>query len=133
MLDANIVLKWYYPEKDSPKAIRLRTILLTGELTAVAPFIIFIEVANNMVGRHRISESVVSEVLDDLHAVITEVVGYSTELIKDAAMVALQTRLTVYDGMYLAIARKANIPLLTEDKALINADPRLCVNLDRIP
>lgn len=132
VIDANIALKWYYQEADSPQALQLREQIINGQIFAIVPFLLFVEVANVLVARRKIPAAVVNRVLDDLAALPMEVVPYHHTMAKAAVALADQHRLSVYDGLYVALAQQTNIQLLTEDTALLGALPDHCRRLEEL-
>lgn len=132
VIDASIALKWYYQEADSPQALQLRDQIINGQIFAIVPFLLFVEVANVLAARRKIPAAVVNRVLDDLAALPMEVVPYHHAMAKAAVALADQHRLSVYDGLYVALAQQTNIQLLTEDTALLNALPNHCRRLEEL-
>ncbi|MFY9484536.1 MAG: type II toxin-antitoxin system VapC family toxin [Patescibacteria group bacterium] len=132
VIDANIALKWYYQEADSPEALKLREQIINGQIIAIVPFLLFVEVANVLVARRKVPGRVVAQVLDDLAALPMEVVPYHHVMAKAAVALADQHRISVYDGLYVALAEQSAIKLLTEDTALLSALPNHCRRLEQL-
>ena len=132
VIDANIALKWYYQEADSPEALKLREQIINGQIIAIVPFLLFVEVANVLVARRKVPGRVVAQVLDDLAALPMEVVPYHHVMAKAAVALADQHRISVYDGLYAALAQQSAIKLLTEDTALLSALPNHCRRLGEL-
>lgn len=130
VLDASIALKWYYRETDSPQARLAYDRISRGSHFAVAPFLLYIEVTNALITRRKVPETVAKQVLADLHNLPLETVPYSQTIAESAIELTIKYSLTVYDAIYLALAKNTDIPLLTADNRLIEADPKSCLTLD---
>ena len=122
VVDASVAVKWLVPEVHSGAA---RT-LLRPESELLAPDLIRAEVGNVLWKRWRRGEldaAQVDDALADFRRFPLEV--QSTEaLLESAWAIARDTGLTVYDGLYvaLAVAQTAQpTPLVTADRRLFEA------------
>jgi hypothetical protein len=119
VVDASVAVKWFLPEADSDAAARL----LEGGQKLVAPELIRIEVAAALTRRGRLGELTDSQVRATTEAwsdaladgvVILEENG--TDLPR-AIELALALRHPVQDCLYLALAGRLDVPLVTADRA----------------
>ena len=122
VLDASVTLSWAFPDEQNPIALRAGQLLeLSGE-TALVPSLWWYEVRNILIVNERRGRTTPLRTASFLKA-ITEL-SIVTEFELDETIVmelARQTRLTVYDAAYLALAMRENLPLATLDKDLRNA------------
>jgi predicted nucleic acid-binding protein len=119
VVDASVAIKWYLPEIHNAEAQRL---LQTGTVL-LAPDLIFSEVGNILWKRVRASDltegeaEVVLQSLGQSHLAISP----SWPLVMLALEIACQTQRTVYDSLYLALAVREKVTLVTADQKLYNA------------
>jgi predicted nucleic acid-binding protein len=118
VVDASVAAKWFVPEADSDKAIRLRNRHIEGSLTLIAPDLLVYEVANALVYH---PEILVEDLKDDLEALFmidVELVPPSSELISSIAEKARLDAVSVYDSSYLTLAEVTATNLVTADRKL---------------
>jgi predicted nucleic acid-binding protein len=119
VIDASVAAKWFLPENDSDKAIRL----LDGRHQLLAPDLIYAEYGNILWKQHtRASMDPVeaAKAIERFLRVPLQV-HPSQVLLPRALSLAIQTRRTVYDCLYLALAMDANTVMVTADRRLVNA------------
>ena len=119
MIDASVAVKWLLPERHAAAARRL----LRGRRELLAPDLIWAEVGNALWKRCRRAElaaDTARKILQDFrhfplqtHAA-EALVGFAWDL-------ANRYGVTVYDGLYLALAVGRNCPLVTADRPLYDA------------
>src|SRR5580765_7060911 len=123
VLDASVVLKWFVvpSEPGAHEASRLRAEYVSGELTPLAPPLLYLEILNVAARRWGWSVEELADLaagLDDLSFVMIE-----PPLASVAAWVS--RGLTAYDAAYLAVAEASGAPMITDDATIIRAAPRL--------
>jgi predicted nucleic acid-binding protein len=123
VLDSCVALKWVLPEKDTPKAVRVRNDYRSGTHELLAPDIFPIEIAHTIAkserqgtlpfgtGRQRLASVLKSAPV--LH-------GY-LPLLPRAFAIASAARIGVYDCLYGALAEREGCEMLTSDQRLINS------------
>jgi predicted nucleic acid-binding protein len=119
VVDASVAVKWLVPEVHSPAA----RALLRADAILLAADLIRAEVANVLWKRWRRGDLDAAEVdaaLADFRRFPLEV--HSAEpLIESAWVIARETGLTVYDGLYAALALAQTARLVTADRRLYEA------------
>ena len=116
VVDASVVVKWFFPEPSSHAA---RALLDTPTRFA-APDLVFAEVGNTIWKRVRTGEldqQTARRMVADVAAVAIDPVP-SRLLLKDAAAIAIAAGITVYDAMYVALAVRLRTQLVTADQRL---------------
>lgn len=116
VVDASVVAKWFVPEEDSDKAVRLRNRHVEGTLTLMAPDLLVYEVANALAYHPEIEEDGLREDLEALFMIDIELVPPSTELMASIAEKARLNAVSVYDSSYLALAELTATNLVTADR-----------------
>jgi predicted nucleic acid-binding protein len=116
VLDASVVLKWFAPnEPGAQEATRLREQFGSGELTPLAPSLLYLEildVAGRRWGWNEVELSDLAAALDDLPFVMID---------PPLAAVArwVSRGLTAYDAAYLAVAEASGAPFITDDLSIL--------------
>lgn len=121
VVDASVAFKWYLMEADEDRAGRLLLAAQRQELSLFAPDLLALEVANIAWKRYRRGDLSVEEacgVVDEILAAPVANIG-SASVLRRATEIATTLSCTVYDSLYLALAR-------TYDALLITGDRRLC-------
>lgn len=119
VVDASVVLKWFFPEPDSAAARRL----LETAHQYVAPDLLFPEVGSAVwkrVRRGELSSDEGQRLIGDIADVAVETIA-TRGLISDACAIAMASGQTVYDSTYLALAVRLDTQLVTADQRLQNA------------
>ena len=122
VVDASVVLKWFFPETHSEAARRL----LDAAHQYVAPDLLFPEVGNAVwkrVRRGELNRDEGQHLIGDLTNVAVETIA-TRGLIGDACAIAMATGQTVYDSTYLALAVRLDTQVVTADQRLQNAVSR---------
>jgi predicted nucleic acid-binding protein len=121
--DSNVALKWFHAEGEEEVAAA-RVLLDSQRSRTVALHILDLtpyEVGNALLrGRASASAEQVSEVLKAL-VTICPAVTPTSEDFADAADLAAEHKLTLYDAVYAAVARRRGAELATLDKELLRA------------
>ena len=121
VVDASVVLKWFVSEDGSEAALRL----LDGEKRFLAPDHMFAETTNAVWKRVRLRDLSVEygfEIIRKIHrtAIAIEIVS-CRDLAAEAYKIAVTYGRSVYDAMYVALAKQRNTRLITADDRLFNA------------
>ncbi len=121
VIDASVLIKFYVPEVLSDKALYLLDAVREGDLSLLAPDLIFSEAGNILWKKHRLKELARSEVDEIADAIILLPVGVesSKSLLPLAAGIAMTYGITVYDAMYFALARIREARMVTAGRKLV--------------
>jgi predicted nucleic acid-binding protein len=119
VVDANVVAKWFVPERLSEEALGL----LDGVHELATPDLLWPEVGNVLWKKARALELTPKEAADVVQALerLPLTVFPSRLLLEAALEIALRTERTVYDSLYLALAVALECRLATADERLANA------------
>jgi predicted nucleic acid-binding protein len=119
VLDASVVVKWFLPEPDAGAARRLRN----RNLDCSSPDLLLLEVPNvlwkHMV-RGNLDLTTAQEAVEALSAAPIRLWG-AESLFREAFRLSAETRRSVYDCTYLALALQENCPLVTADRRFYEA------------
>lgn len=119
VVDANVVAKWFVPERLSEEALQL----LDGAHDLATPDLMWSEVGNVLWKKVRVGELTAKETLRIVQALNRcPVTVFPSRVLLEAALeIGLQTKRTVYDSMYLALAVALECRLATADERLAHA------------
>lgn len=118
VVDASVVIKWFIPEADSDKAVKLRDRHIEGFLTLMAPDLLVYEVANALSYHPDLSIDEVKEDLEALLMLDLDLIQPSGEFVSSIAEDARKYAVSVYDSSYLALAEATSSSLVTADRKL---------------
>ncbi|MGH2916517.1 MAG: type II toxin-antitoxin system VapC family toxin [Solirubrobacteraceae bacterium] len=127
MLAASVVVKWFHRQggRHVDAALVLREQFSAGELRALAPPLLALEVVNLAARRWRWPQARLERLAEALALLRFDLVE------PDLATVARWAArgLTAFDAAYVAVAEQAGAQLITDDDTLVRAAPGLAVAL----
>jgi predicted nucleic acid-binding protein len=123
VVDASLAVKWFIPEEHSDRAMSILARFRNRSLDLTAPDHILIEVGSALWKRStlksEISESEATESLTDFLALGLKL-RPTPPLVGPAMRLAAQERHSIYDMVYVALARQLGCELITADRTLKN-------------
>jgi len=117
VLDASAVAKWFLVEDESGEMRSLREKLAGGEAEGYAPSLILVEVANLLRYARNVTSDDVKRALRSLEILLRLV--DDGELLFDAVDLAFQNTITIYDSLYVELARRLDAYLVTYHEELL--------------
>jgi predicted nucleic acid-binding protein len=126
IIDASVLIKFFVPEVLSSKAEQLLARVEDGSVRLFAPDLIYAEAGNTLWKKHRLKELSRSEIdkITDLIISIPLKVELSKALFPLAIDIAIAYQVTVYDALYLSMAKVYETQMLTADKKLFDMTAR---------
>jgi predicted nucleic acid-binding protein len=120
VLDASVVAKWLFHEADRAPAEALLEGWMDGRWEVVAPEILAAEVANAIWKRTRREALPTAEalLLFERFATFCPTLVSIENLVRSALDLAVERGCSVYDGLYVALARSLPCRLITADEKL---------------
>ena len=121
VIDASVLVKFFIPEILSEKAEELSDRVTGGDLRLLAPDLIFAEVGNIIWKKHRrkeLTRSEAEEIVDAIVSLPLEI-EKSKALLPFAVDLGLAYGITVYDAIYVSLAKVHETILVTADKKLV--------------
>lgn len=121
VVDASVLIKFFIPEVLWEKAEQLNARASGGDLTLLAPDLIFAEVGNIIWKKHRLKELTRSEAEEITEAIVSLPlkIEASKTLLPLAVDVGLAYGITVYDAFYVSLAKVHETTLVTADRKLV--------------
>ena len=127
VLDCSVALKWFFQEPLSDVATRLLEKLQLGHAELVAPDCIVAELGHScrklVLGR-KLSAEESYAAIEEFAALPIALVP-SRVLARPAMELAIQHLGTFYDALYIALAERENLKVITADDRMANAFARI--------
>jgi predicted nucleic acid-binding protein len=120
LLDTSVVVKWFVPEEDSEKVLRLRRAQEDRELQLYAPEVLLMELANALRYSSEFSAGEIIEALETLFELNILLMPFSLDALNLAVTLSMEHDLAVYDAYFLALAQALEIPLITADRRMLS-------------
>ena len=123
VIDASVLIKFYIPEILSDRAERLLAKVEKKEIDLLAPDLIYPEVGNILWKKQRLKELTrpeVEEITDAILLLLLKIEA-STSLLPLAVDIAIAYGITVYDALYLSLAKVFETTVITADRKLVGA------------
>ena len=127
VFDCSIISSWLLPDEENHISEEIMKKFLLQESPIIkAPCIFYIEIMNVLqvaYRRQRIDKNLKESILQSIMQlpVIIDNAGMIPSYFPDIAALATKHQLSSYDALYLELAIRQNIPLITLDKALRQA------------
>ena len=122
IIDASVLIKFFVPEVLSAKAEQLLARVEEGSVKLFAPDLIYTEAGNTLWKKRRLKELTQSEVgkITDLIISIPLKIEASKALFPLAIDIAITYEVTVYDALYLSMAKVYETQMMTADRKLFD-------------
>lgn len=118
VIDASVVLKWFLDEEDSDTALKIRKKHLEGKLELCAPTLLVIEISNALCTKPDVKEETVLSALKAFYYTKVKLCPITKKLIKESIRLSIERKITVYDSLYVSLAKVKGCNFLTADKRL---------------
>ncbi len=123
VIDASVLIKFYVPEVLFGRAERLLAKVEKGDIELSAPDLIYPEVGNILWKKNRLKELTHSEVEEITDAILSFPlkIEASKPLLPLALDIAIACGITVYDAIYVSLAKVYETAMMTADRKLVDA------------
>jgi len=122
VVDASVLIKFYVPEILSDRAERLLAKVEKKDIDLLAPDLIYPEAGNILWKKQRLKELTRSEVEEITDAILSLPLKIepSQSLLPLALDIAVAYGITVYDAVYVSLAKVYETTLITADRKLVD-------------
>ena len=117
-MDSSVIVSWLVQEARTPAALSIAGQAAREGREMVCPDLVYYEVASALVSKQGLTAEAVDESLRKLVTYRITFVGVSLELVRDAAVLARERRVSVYDAAFAVLARAMGAELVTGDRRL---------------
>ena len=123
LIDTSVLIKWVHTagEGEVAEARALRSAHVASDLQAHIIDLAVYEMGNVLLRALKWPPSDVADQIDDLLTIVGPPLPLSLDLVRPAAALAHQHRLTFYDACWAATAQALDLPFVSADKALLAA------------
>ena len=117
IVDTSVIVKWLNKnnEKDIDKADKIMESALKGEIELFAPELAKYEYGNVLLKGKQLSPSEATVPLETAYSLPINFVGESEEIAQETYKLAFSLGITYYDASFLALAKKYDATLITEN------------------
>ncbi len=115
VLDASVIVKWFCDEVQSDIALKLSDDFFSDIYRIIVPDLLFYEVINAVKFSNVFSKEEKISVVHDLYLIGIDFEYPDKEIMASALNIAMDYNATIYDSVYLAIARKHRCNYITAD------------------
>lgn len=118
VVDTSVVIKWftYANEADIFQAKKFLLDIQSGRIIVLAPSILLIELANVFLLSKKLTILHIKTAIDLLDNSRIAVAAVNKEIITSAVILADKHEITVYDAIFLSLAKQWNCRLISADK-----------------
>ena len=121
VVDASVIVKWflYHQEADRDRALALRDLHISGRSTIYVPRLALLEVLNAIRFSPKGDEEDGETALEALQDLNLETKSADVNLLRKANAIGWAYKITIYDGLYVALAEQVGYPLITADEVMV--------------
>lgn len=127
--DSSVVTKWFLLEEGSERAVALRDEFATGGVMLAVPTLLYYEVVNALRFSGGFSVEDLALAAKSLSEYRFQAWRPRGKLLDAAVRMSAEDGVTVYDAVYVALARMKGCRVLTEDRELLEKFPRFATPL----
>lgn len=122
ILDASVIIKWYYFENESDLEIAnyIHEKVIRDEIIIASPDLMIYEVLNFFIFKLKIPYSKIADMLSELNDIIF-IISTDISIQKKAFELSRKIKNPIYDSVYLALSESLDCPLITADDKLKQA------------
>jgi predicted nucleic acid-binding protein len=121
VVDASVIVKWFlhHQEADRDRALALRDLHIAGRSTIHIPRLALLEVLNAIRFSPKADEEDGETALETLQDLNLETKSADVNLLRKANAIGWAYKITIYDGLYVALAEQVGYPLITADEVMV--------------
>jgi predicted nucleic acid-binding protein len=122
VVDTSVLIKWIKTRNEElvSEARRLLTDIERRPLEVHVPALLLYEVGNILLLKTDLDAAGLNAALSDVEALPFTIAPPATPLLKRAARLGKEFRLTFYDASFLALAVELDCPLITADRSFFD-------------
>lgn len=117
ILDTSVVLKWFNQtgENDVNLARKIYSDFTSGNIRVIIPSLLFLELLNVLLKAKKINARQITKLVKNLFLLPFVIKAPTETVLEKACHLAEKYELTVYDGLFLALAQEENCQLISAD------------------
>ena len=121
VVDSSVIVKWAIPEDFSENAVKILRDMGLGVVSLYAPTLALSEVSNVLwkyVLKGFLTSDQAKKAIDLISSIDVSYVKENWRQLEDALAIALDESISVYDALYVVLAKELNAELVTADEKL---------------
>ena len=118
IIDTSVAVKWYIEEKDSQEAIKILDDYKLGKFAIAIPDLLIYELANVFRFNSFFKPKEKRELIRSLYDLDLYIVTPYYSLVEKAQEISENYNLTIYDAIFVTLAKEMNCNLITADEKL---------------
>lgn len=119
VLDASVVIKWIFTDEDGGERARyFKERHISGEEIIAVPELFFYEIANVLATNTKLSVENTNEAFSLVWDFGLEVFNFGLEEFSIGIMLSRQYKISLYDAVYIELARRLHCNFVTADRKL---------------
>ena len=120
VVDASVVIKWFLKEEYRDQALNLRDDYIKNNLELTAPTILHFEVLNGIrYSKKEISSNLLENIGKSLLFYGIKLIPFDEKLLLETIKTTLENDITIYDAVYITLAKIKEINMYSADSRLI--------------
>lgn len=119
IVDANLIIGGFARDETNNEAIKIISKIKLGEIEAVAPNFLLIEVLNILIKKKKLDLNVIKKIIKEILDLGITFKAFITSNILELNEICYKYKVTSYDGLYLLLAKKEKTKLVTNDQELL--------------
>ena len=126
VLDASVAVKWFSEKNEAhvESGVKIQEQKISGLLEIIVPDLFFLEVLNTFLTKSGFGPQDISIIQQALQKLNLKIVYPDDAILKDTVKIVSDTGLTIYDSLYIAVAKVYGAPLYTEDKKILSCSSK---------
>lgn len=118
VLDTSVIIKWFVEEKGSEQALFWMKKHIERTEIILVPSLFFYEIANVLRYNKDLPTHEILEVIENLHRLNLRIEEVSSELMMGSVVLAREKDISIYDAVFIVLAKMYRIPFCTADVKL---------------
>lgn len=129
ILDSSVAIKWFLQESDSLRALEIRGAFKERRISLAAPDLILYELANGMHFSKAATPQLIQGALTSFVNCGVQIISPRLELFWKAIDEAADQHITIYDSIFIALAKQLKTNVITADTGMAKAGKSVCILL----
>jgi len=117
VLDTSVIVKWFFEETNTSIALKIRDYYFDGKIELYLPDLVIYELTN-VFTYGKISEDQAKDFIQDFYKMEMILIQPNQSLLFDTLNYALNFDITIYDGIFITLAKNLGTKMITADKKL---------------
>jgi len=118
VLDASVIIKWFTKEEKRDSALEIREKYINKQIEIIIPDLILYEISNALRFNPNFSEEDISEAIYSIFNMDMNIITPTQEIINEAIKISYSYKTSVYDAIYIALAKIVDSDFITADNKL---------------